>query len=267
MRGFIWSAFLSGLRSYSFQVLFIVSLLVIALSMLSANFSARHPETLLVDVGYTGVRVVLTLMTVFWVQELVAKDIERKTVILVLSYPQGRATYLLGRYFGIAVLIAAAVILMSVLLWIAITLNPIDYAQSHPVDKGLSYWISFCYMMVDLWVVAAFTLLIATLSTTPMLPLLLGIAFAVASHAIGPTADFLRTAPTADDAHLQTLGPVLDSALMVLPDMDRLDIRNWSLYGVMPSPAELFWPLLLALSYIGLMLVIAMQWFKRRDFV
>jgi Cu-processing system permease protein len=167
----------------------------------------------------------------------------------------------------VLVLITGAVLLMSVLLWIAIAFNPVAYEQVHPVDTGLAYWSSFAYMTVDLWVVAAFTLLISTQSTTPMLPLLLGIAFAIATHAIGPTADFLRFSPTAEVSQQETLGPVLETALLVLPDMDRLDIRNWTLYGIMPTAAELVWPLCMALSYIGLMLAAAMMWFNRRDFV
>ena len=100
MRVFIWSAVLSGLRSHSFQLLVVLSLLIIGVAWLAANFSARHPATLALDVGISGMRAILVFMSLFWVQELIGRDIERKTVMFALSYPVPRSHYLLGRFCG-----------------------------------------------------------------------------------------------------------------------------------------------------------------------
>ena len=79
--------------------------------------------------------------------------------------------------------------------------------------------------------------------------------------------NFLRFSPSAETSHQVILGPVLDTALYALPDLERLDIRNWPLYGVAPGLPALVWPLLMALAYIGVMLALSVGWFKRRDFV
>ena len=140
MKVFIWSSLLSGIRSHSFQLLVVLSLLIIGLAWLAANFSARHPETLALDVGLSGMRAILIFMALFWVQDLIGRDIERKTVMFALSYPVPRSHYLLGRFFGIALLSAGSVAIMAAILWLTLQFKMVDYQQLTPIDTGMAYW-------------------------------------------------------------------------------------------------------------------------------
>lgn len=266
MRVFIWSAVLSGIRSHSFQLLLVLSVLIIAVSWLAANFSARHPMTLALDIGISGMRAIMILMALFWVQDLIGRDIERKTVMFALSYPVSRARYLLGRFFGIAVLSAGAVVIMGCLLWLTMQFGSLDYQQLTPIDTGLAFWATCAYLYLTILVVAAFAVLVATLSTTPMLPLLLGLGFAVVASSIGASLDFLLYSDMAEDDHREKLGALLQIASWAIPDLSRLDIRDWALYGAAPSPKQLLLPLLMACAYIAMMLGFAVNRFQAREF-
>lgn len=266
MKAFIWSSLLSGIRSHSFQLLVILSLFIIGLAWLTANFSARHPETLALDVGLSGMRAVLIFMALFWVQDLIGRDIERKTVMFALSYPVPRSYYLLGRFIGIALLSAGSVTVMGTLLWCTLQFNPVDYQQVTPVDTGLAYWATCAYLYLTIMVVAAFALLVATISTTPMLPLLLGIGFAVVASSIGATLDFLLYSELAEDAQRESLSGLLQTASWIFPDLSRLDIRDWALYGAQPDARQLLLPLGMACSYIAVMLGLAVNRFQAREF-
>lgn len=266
MKAFIWSSVLSGIRSHSFQLLVILSLVIIGFAWLAANFSARHPATLALDVGLSGMRAILIFMALFWVQDLIGRDIERKTVMFALSYPVARAHYLLGRFFGIALLIAGAVLVMGALLWMTVHFNPVDYHQVTPVDTGLAYWASCAYLYLAILVVTAFAVLVVTLSTTPMLPLLLGIGFAVIASSIGATLDFLLYSDLAEAGHREQLSGLLRGASYVVPDLSRLDIRDWTLYGVEPDTGRLLLPVVMAGSYIAVMLGLAINRFQAREF-
>jgi ABC-type transport system involved in multi-copper enzyme maturation permease subunit len=266
MRAFIWSSLLSGIRSHSFQLLLALSLVIIGLSWLAANFSARHPQTLALDVGLSGMRAILIFMALFWVQDLVARDIERKTVMFALSYPVPRSYYLLGRFFGIALLSAGSVAIMGTLLWCTLLINPADYSQVTPIDTGLAYWATCLYLYLSILVVTAFALLIATLSTTPMLPLLLGIGFAVVASSIGATLDFLLYSELAEEAQREHLSGLLQAASWAIPDLSRLDIRDWTLYGARPDAQQLLYPLVMAFAYISIMLGLAVNRFQAREF-
>ncbi len=266
MKAFIWSSLLSGIRSHSFQLLVVLSLLIIGLAWLAANFSARHPETLALDVGLSGMRAILIFMALFWVQDLIGRDIERKTVMFALSYPVPRSHYLLGRFFGIALLSAGSVAIMATILWLTLQFKVGNYQQLTPIDTGMAYWATCLYLYISILVVTAFALLVATLSTTPMLPLLLGIGFAVVASSIGATLDFLLYSDLAEEGQRESLSGLLQSASWIFPDLSRLDIRDWTLYGAQPDARQLLLPLVMAFAYIAVMLGLAVNRFQAREF-
>ena len=266
MGAFIKAALLSGVRSRVFYGLLILSVLILGSAWLAANFSVRHPETLALDIGLSGIRLVVILMALFWVQELFAKDIELKTVMFVLSYPVPRSIYLLGRFFGITLLSGAAIAIMGIIVLLLVIFGPIDYPGATPVNLGVPYLCTLLYLWLSIMTVSAFALMIATLSTVPMLPLLLGGGFAIVASSIGPTVDYLLLAETADYEHRQILGPVLDKVLWLLPDLSRLDIRDWALYGARPDTDVLVAGLIMPVGYIMILLAIAINRFDARDF-
>jgi Cu-processing system permease protein len=259
-------AWRSGFRSRSFQALFILGLLAMAGAFLSAEFSGRQPATIALDVGLSGVRFVLLLMVLFWCQELVAREVERRTVFLALAYPASRSSYLLGRYFGMLLLILAALLVLGALLYVTTRLAALDYTPSRPVNLGAGYLLTLVYIAVDVSVVTAFTLLISAFSTTPLLPFALGGAFAVAAHGIGPALDFLADKNSGAAEHAATLGPIVNSIRWILPDLSKLDVRTIALYDVWPTAASLVYPLVMATAYIGIMLALATYIFRKREF-
>lgn len=235
---------------------------------LAADFSGRQPATVALDVGLSGIRFVLFLMVLFWCQELVAREIERRTVFLSLAYPAPRSAYLLGRYFGMVLLILAALLILSVLLYATTQLVGLgDFKQSRPVNLGAGYLLTLVYLAIDVCVVTAFTVLISAFSTTPLLPFALGGAFAVGAHAIGPALDFLADKNSGAAEHATLLGPIVNSIRWILPDLSKLDIRPLALYDAWPSALSLVYPLFMAIAYIGIMLALAVVIFRKREFV
>jgi hypothetical protein len=51
---------------------------LIGIAYLSGYFSPRQPQTVALDVGFSGIRFSLVLLNLFWVQELVAREIDRR---------------------------------------------------------------------------------------------------------------------------------------------------------------------------------------------
>ncbi len=93
-------------------------MLLVGVAFLSASFSPRQPKTIALDIGLSGMRFSLVLFALFWVQALVGREIERRTVVYALSYPVSRGAYIVGRYFGILGLLALAALLLGMLLWL-----------------------------------------------------------------------------------------------------------------------------------------------------
>ncbi|PKO83510.1 MAG: hypothetical protein CVU17_07920 [Betaproteobacteria bacterium HGW-Betaproteobacteria-11] len=262
---FMLSAGRAGLRSRSVQFILIVGALLVGIAYLSASFSPRQPQTVALDVGLSGLRITLTLFSLFWVQELVAREIERRTVLLALTYPVARSRYIIGRYLGVLGLVALAAVLLGMLLWVVVLSLGKGYAQGFSVVLGFPYWGTVTGLWVDAAVVAAFALWVSTFATIPMLPLALGLAFAVGGKSLGAVAEYLAKGAEGD-ADLMRLKPVIEAIQYILPDLSRLDWRNWPLYGLAPDGQAVGLGLLLAASYSALLLALAVMTFTRREF-
>lgn len=262
---FLLSAWRAGLRSRSVQAILVLGILLMGVAYLSSAFSPRQPKTVALDVGLSGIRISLVLFAVFWIQELIGREIDRRTVLFALTYPVARGHYVVGRYLGVLVLLALAAVMLGILLWIVVQYTGLGYEQGFSIKGGLPYWITVAGLWVDAAVVAAFALWIATLSTVPMLPLALGLAFAIGGKSLGAVVEYL--AKGADgDADVMRFAPIIDAIQWVLPDLSRLDWRAWPMYGLPPDGQALGLSLILAASYAALLLSLAVITFTRREF-
>lgn len=233
---------------------------------LAAQFSGRQPATVALDVGLSAIRAIGLLLVLFWGHEFVGKEIERRTLFVSLTYPLPRGAFLAGRYFGLLALLVPALAVLGLLLTGTVHLAGHDYLQATPISLGPAFWLTLAYIALDLTVIAAFGILVSALSTTPFLPLAMGLAFALAARSLGPALDYVLANLDAPHEANQTLLPILDTARWLMPDLSRLDIRPLTLYGHWPSPDVLSFGALMAISYSGLMLALSVWAFKRRQF-
>lgn len=267
MRILFYQGFTSSLRSQGLKFLFILTTFLLSTSLLTANFSARHPLTIALDVGFTSLRLVLLLMALFWIQELISRDIERKNLYFVLAYPITRSQYLLARFFSAALLMLLTLLVVGGLLWLVIYGFDTGYKQPTPPALDGRFALVLLGIWLDLLVVMAFVTLLACLSTTPFLPILVGLGFALAARGLGPTFDYLRHNPHADPEQAALLTPILDAVQFVLPDLSRLDWRVWVLYDQPVQWIDVLNSSLMALAYTGLALVLASRVLEKRDLV
>lgn len=266
MRDFWISSILCGLRARSLQAVALLGVLLVAGALLAGSFSARQPQTVVLDVGFSGIYFTLVLLALFLIQELLAREIDRRTVFFALSYPLPRGAYLWGRYLGILVILAIAALMLGLLLMLAILLASPNYAQQFEVHLGWPFWLALLGVWLDVAVVTAFCLLIATVSTVSMMPMALGALFAVAGRALGVVLDYLGAGADGDQKLVAIYQPILTVVQWVLPDLSRLDWRAWPMYGVAPELPTVFGAVIMAFAYAVLMLLLANRTFGRREF-
>ncbi|MFI8381789.1 ABC transporter permease [Pseudomonas sp. NPDC079086] len=255
----------AGVRGQGFRILLLITLALLGVAFLAGNFSGRQPLTVALDVGLSGLRFVLLLMALLWVQDLLARDIERKTIYFLLAYPITRSQFLFSRFFAIAFLSAGALFFVGYALWMVLFFFGSNHPQLQPPALGMPYLAALLGILLDLLVVVAVAIFLASISTTPYLPLLLGFAFALAARGLGPTISHLRSARS-DPLHEALFSPVLEHAYAWLPDLSRLDWRALTLYGLTPDFTAMALAALNAAAYVALLLALAAVVFQRRNF-
>lgn len=254
-----------GLRARALRALFALGVLLIGAAFLSGAFSLRQPVVVALDVGLSGLRLLGVLLVLFWVQEAFVKDLERRTITLALSYPSPRSAYVLGRFAGVMLLVFLAVLIWGALLFVMARYSAWGYADSSQPVFGAGYVATLAGICLDLATIGAVVLCLASVSRTPLLPFLAGGAFALAARSFGPVLDYLSLSADADPLMKSHFLPLLDWVRWLLPDLSRLDWRDWVLYGMPPSANEMLGGALIALGYFVLALALAVWVYARRE--
>lgn len=256
----------AGIRGRSFLAVFLLGVFLIFVAFLSGSFSPRHPRTVALDIGLSGIRITLVLLNLLWMQELFMREIDRKSVLFSLTYPVSRDVFVFGRYLAIVTMSALAIIVFGLALLIAVQLAGRSYQQDFPVALGFPLVATLFALLIDVSVVSAFSVWIATVATSPAVAISTGAAFAVSGKALGATMEYIAGGADGDKELVSTFGPLIEAIHWFLPDLSKLDWRDWPLYNVMPGADMILASLTMALGYILVMMVLAAYYFRRREF-
>ncbi|NDC62607.1 MAG: ABC transporter permease [Planctomycetia bacterium] len=100
------NALLESIRQPVFVVLLGVGILALVLNVNLAAFAFEEDNKLLIDLGLSTLFLVGILLAAFNATGVLAREIDNKTVLTVVSKPVSRATLVVGKYLGVAAAIA-----------------------------------------------------------------------------------------------------------------------------------------------------------------
>jgi hypothetical protein len=100
-------------RVFYFGLIF--AAVLIGSSVLMSQFSFQQEFQILKDVSLGVMSLVTSLLAIVPTARLIPQDVEDRTVYTILSKPVPRFEYLLGKLFGIFVLLALSLVLMNAL--------------------------------------------------------------------------------------------------------------------------------------------------------
>lgn len=254
-------------RLYSIALWLIAALLVS--TVLAAQFSARQPATVALDVGLSVIRLALPILVILLAQELFSREFERKLYLTSFTYPRARVYWLLGRLIAILLIGTGLLLIMGLLLAILTLYVGKNYSQATPISVGLPYLITLLFIAVDLLVTIAIATLLAVSAATPSFVLLGTIGFILIARSYTPIIELLRNNPNVvssfSDPRLYQ--DSLGLLAFLLPDLGRLDVRMIALYDKLPFlPSD--WGLLLVatFSYICALIGLAVWVLNKREF-
>ncbi len=112
-------------RDKTFYVLFVFGIFMLGFSMALAQLTATEQHRLTVDFGLTGIHLSVVALSIFAGSTLVFRELEKKTILYLLSKPISRGQFLIGKFLGlfvinfitVAALGAMLVFLFKVIEW------------------------------------------------------------------------------------------------------------------------------------------------------
>lgn len=114
------NTFLESIRQPVHAVLICIGLLALLLNVNVAGYTLEDDNKLLVDLGLSTLFLTGLLMAAFTATGVLAKEIENKTVLTVVSKPVARPLLVLGKFVGVSCAIAVAYWLLSVVFLLTV---------------------------------------------------------------------------------------------------------------------------------------------------
>jgi ABC-type transport system involved in multi-copper enzyme maturation permease subunit len=220
-------------------------------STLLTNLSISTFDRVLTDFGIGIMGIVLVMLAVFLSSGMLAREIERKTLFLIVSKPISRAQFLCARFAGNMLTLGVLLVLMGALFIAQISVYGTLITQAQFVAIGMLFF--------ELLVLSSIGFAMSSFSSQ-MVSATVTVGAYFAGHLGG---DIYELSRKAEDPLLQWVGKAVYYAL---PNLSRLNYRVQATYEIPTPVGELVPHMLYAVGYTIVMIMIAITLFSRRDF-
>lgn len=257
--------FKEGIKSRVIFGIFIIALLLFTATTLITTLFMRDIVKVAVDlslstVSFTG------LLTLFFVGvTLFGKDIDKRTIYMVISRPVSRSQYLVGKFLGLLLLALTVGFLLGALSALPVILSKRFYYYSEARFAWDVFFIAVVYIFFKLAIVSAIITFYASLTSNSFMTLVL----AMATYLIGESTEGVRSLLTSG-IEAQTVSPLLSTlvniAYYVFPNLSAFDLKTQAAHGLPVNAAYMFWTALYALFYMTAVVAAGTLFFRRREF-
>ena len=105
IKAIIYATMLEGIRSKALYGVLVVSALMMAFTVIVCSMIMQDVGKVAVDFTLSTSLFSLLVVVLFLAINMLARDLERKTIYIPLSKAVSRSNYLVGRFFGISSLL------------------------------------------------------------------------------------------------------------------------------------------------------------------
>ncbi|OEU66192.1 MAG: hypothetical protein BA863_12765 [Desulfovibrio sp. S3730MH75] len=254
-----------GLRHRILYSVLIVTLLTMTASVLISGFFMRDISKILLDFCLATISIGGLLIPFFLAVNLLAGDIDRQTVVTILSRNISRTEYLVGKYLGISLLTAIVMLLLFAATICSVYGGMILYGETYFKSFSLTaISLSTVLGFLSISILNAFVVLWCTLTTTSFLATLLTFSTYLIGQMIDDVVRFVESPPP---------GAVISSSVhnaaqviqYIFPNLAAFDHKLTASHGLL-IPLDQFSILsLYAAVYIIATLTLSIFIFSRRD--
>ncbi|MGB3296088.1 MAG: ABC transporter permease subunit [Phormidesmis sp.] len=239
------------------RILYVVGVfgivMVLAITMLP-EVAAGTEDKLIIDTGLAAINLLSLFVVVFIGTGLINKEIEKKTVLVLISKPVSRLEFILGKHLGLSLVMAMLISALTALMLILLTLSGV------PFQFGLLLLAVF-FMFLEMVLLTAAALMFGVVTSTVLATLMTLAIFAVGHE----TRNILELDRIAES---ESFRRIAEGLFLVLPDLERLNLKNEIANGFVapPSGGGLLENALYGLIYTALLLTVTVTVFERRQF-
>ncbi len=242
--------FIEVYRSKVMLSIVFIAIGLIIISYVASEFAYGAPAKVALDFGYGLTSISNIIMSIFIGSNLLSKEIESRTLYMILSRPISRTSFMLGKVIGLS----------SVLIINTIILSLVSVGIYKFLDGEINIlmiwaaWFSFVEAFIVMLVAILFSL-----STSNALAVIYTIIFWIAGHSISTTSKILFAKSNS------FFSISLKNISCIVPDLEKINLKDFLIYEQSVTVDFLFRTQLYAIIYIAALLFMISYFFKNKN--
>ncbi len=252
----IWAVATNGFREVMRDRIFFTigfyALIMIAAWRLLPEISGSAEDKIIADFGPATASILGVVIAIFVGTGLINKEIEKRTVFVLITKPINSAEFIIGKHLGLSAVLAILVAGMTAIHLAILNIDQINY-QITPI------LVTAFFLFLELCLITAAALLFGVF-TSSILATLLTFSLYLVGHL---SESMVKLAGVTKNPGFQKL---TDNLYLILPDLSRLNLKNEAVYGILPQPDILFTNAIYAVVYTVALLTLTTVVFSRREF-
>jgi Cu-processing system permease protein len=230
--------------------LMIFGLFLIAVSLALGQLSFAEQTRITTNFGFTAMHLSAVILSIFVGSTLVAREIEKKTIMTLLVRSINRTQFIIGKAVGMMSIISVSILI------IAFVLAAILYFME--IDLNGLYFIGMYGVLLEAGVLLAFTLFFGSFSSPIM-----AVSFSLGVFFIGHWIDSLRYfAERSNSSEFRILANLVNTTF---PNLEHFNWRSLFVYSESVLPSHIFWNSVYAFAWMVLLVTLSALILRGRD--
>lgn len=258
------STYTEGIRHRALWAIVILAVLLCMANVGVTTLYAWDLGKVSVEFGLSAVAFTGLLLVFFLGMKILADDLERNRIHMLMARPVSIWQYLVGKFLGLALVLLIASIILGLAATLSMRYVLWQYAAFVPPNfSWLTYFMALVCQWLSLVVVLAVSVLCFSFASQSFVALLL----AVSSYLVGQNMELLRRV-VVENAHAGALTGQENMVIAlswIFPNLSLFDKKFTAAYGMAFSGLEFALLCLYAISYSALMIYLATLFFKRKE--
>lgn len=244
------STFQETVRDRIFYLVGVFGFLMLASTAVLSPLTIGAQSKIMIDVGLAGMAVIGLLMILFVGSGMVRKELDKGTILTILSKPVGRREYLAGKFLGLSLTLAAMLALMAMLFFLMLAVAPGHFS--------LVYLKAFYMTLLELALINAVVIFFST-AVSPILAAVFSLCVFIVGHLSESIRDFGLMQGT---AYEQRMAEVV---YYLTPNLEVFNVRAAMVHGEPVTWAHMGMATLYGVGWIILLLLLGGAVFARKE--
>lgn len=258
--------FKEGIRDRALYGITIMAVMMLLATILLTNLFGHELGKVMVDLCLSTIAFAGLLLTFFVNINLMAKDIDKRTVYSVLSKPFSRTEYIMGKYFGLILLVFVSLFLLVVFsTGIIFIIKSADASLYFKDFSWICYFQAFAFQLMMFVLLNAVIIFFSSITTSSFLTLIFSLSVYVTGQSIEEVVSFFKKEALVYNITSPVNQFVVEYLQYVFPNLSAFDIKMFASHGKLISISHTLSLFGYSIVYSALLLFFASLIFNKRE--